>query len=61
MITRADLKPGQVFRLPGLKEHWGHTGEPLVVVDDKSEVGLWTGDKTVVGDIGPGLLVDVLL
>jgi hypothetical protein len=62
VVTRADLKPGQIFALRELllAVWWLWPKEALVVIDDKFEVGFWTGAKYCIGDVASAFEVEVL-
>ncbi len=57
---RCEMKPGTIFGL--VAASWlaaGHN-EAYVVIDEKYEVGFWTGRVTKYGDVVPSLMFEVL-
>lgn len=51
---RSAMRPGEMFGLA-----WDRQ-EVLVVLDAKTEVGLWRGGSYRVGDVAPGVEFEVL-
>ena len=57
--ARRSLKPGDMFAVesyPGLYQRLLYP-DVYVVIDEKREVGFWSGAQSVLGDIGPAIAV----
>ncbi len=55
---RHNLLPGQVFAMTPIMKSWLRIDtDVFVVIDDKHEVGFWSGNRMAIGDIAPGALV----
>lgn len=65
-VTRSALRHGQMFTVRQLPEYvcghplWRWPRDVLVVLDECTEVGFWQGGQYAVGDVGPGLFVEVI-
>lgn len=54
---RSDFRPGEMFYGPHAP--WQHPADVMVVIDDKYEVGFWTGGKTCYGDMMADVWMEV--
>jgi hypothetical protein len=59
-VSRRSLKPGQMYTMPWMPHDrvaLYPRDEVWIVLDAASEIGFWSGAKTVLGEFAPSTIV----